>query len=400
MNRSDNAPVRSLPCGALVAVLLVATACGGPPPPRATSAPVEVGAFVVRLGADTVALEEFSRSATRIEGRQVIRTPRTSVREFSGDLGADGTLRRFEMTAREPGAEQASMRASVEWSDGTARVEIERAQGTDRFEMESSPGSLPFLGYSVSLYELALGRLRAGDEAVIRSSMIPLGASSPYVLELERGQGDTVIVTNIAGPNLALVDPDGRLLSWDGRGTTLAVTADRDVRIDIDRYAREYAARDAAGQGLGSLSPRDTTSAEVGGVGIQLVYGRPSARGREIFGGVVPWGETWRTGANQATTLRLDGDLLIGGTRVPAGEYSIFTVPGPDSWELIVNRRTGQWGTDHDPAEDVVRVAMTTRALDATVEQLTISVEPTSGGAAELRIEWDTVRAAAEVRAP
>jgi hypothetical protein len=384
-------------------VLLVAplvAACGGPPAPRSAADPVEVGAFVVRLGADTVALEEFSRSGSRIQGRQLVRAPRTSIREYSGTLRDDGTLERFEIRFRDTPEAEPTTHAQIEWADGGATVRVNR-QGTEQtFRNDAGAGSLPFVGYSVALYELALARMRSADLEAAELAMIPIGAEGTYPLRLERHGRDSVIVHNLAGANLARVDPDGRLLSWDGMGSTLAITADRDVTLDITRYAREYAERDAAGRGLGALSPRDSVSARVGDVAVTIAYGRPAARGRQVFGGVVPWGQVWRTGANQVTILRTDGDLMIGDARIPAGSYSLFSIPSPDGWELIVNRQTGQWGTDHDPAQDLARVRLRHETVETRLEQFTIELEPRGEREAELRLAWDDARATVGVRAP
>lgn len=143
-------------------------------------------------------------------------------------------------------------------------------------------------------------------------------------------------------------------------------------------------------------SPRDTARGVVGEASVLVDYGRPSKRGRAIFaaGGVVPYGQVWRTGANAATTLVTSGDLLVGETRVPAGTYTLYTVPNADAWQLVINRQTGQWGTQYDQSRDLARVPMRVTALPAPVEQFTVAVE---GGALVMR--WDTVQASAPLRA-
>jgi hypothetical protein len=121
-------------------------------------------------------------------------------------------------------------------------------------------------------------------------------------------------------------------------------------------------------------------------------YGRPSRRGREIFGNVVPWGTVWRTGANAATQFRTDRDLEIGGVVLPAGTYTLWTLPAPTGWHLIVNRQTGQWGTAYDSTQDFIRVPLTVTVLAAPVEVFTIAVEPQGAGGV-LSFAWDRTRA-------
>ena len=148
------------------------------------------------------------------------------------------------------------------------------------------------------------------------------------------------------------------------------------------------------GQQRPILSPRDTVSLELGtGRRIYIDYGRPSMRGRRIMGGLVPYGRVWRTGANAATTLVTDVDLELGGTSVPRGTYTLYTIPTAGGWTLIVNRQTGQWGTQYEPARDLARIPMQVGRLRAPVEQFTIALERGRAGAGTLALEWETTRA-------
>jgi hypothetical protein len=148
------------------------------------------------------------------------------------------------------------------------------------------------------------------------------------------------------------------------------------------------------------LSPRDTTRIEVGGRRVYIDYGRPYMRGRRIVGGLVPLGRVWRTGANAATTLVTETDLTIGTSRVPRGTYTLYTLPTATGWTLIVNRQTGQWGTQYDPSRDLVRIPMQVTTLRRPVEQFTIALEPGRGGGAHtLALSWETTRAAVPLRA-
>jgi hypothetical protein len=143
------------------------------------------------------------------------------------------------------------------------------------------------------------------------------------------------------------------------------------------------------------LSPRDTVVAkDVGGAALQIDYSRPAKRGRVVFGGVVPYGQVWRTGANAATQFKTDKALDFGGTIVPAGFYTLWTVPAADGWKLVVNSETGQWGTEHDASKDLATIPMSTTALSQPVERFTIRVEPAASGGV-LALEWDTTRATA-----
>ena len=134
-----------------------------------------------------------------------------------------------------------------------------------------------------------------------------------------------------------------------------------------------------------------------GGKPVTIDYSSPRAKGRKIYGELVPFGQVWRTGANESTTLVTPVDLTIGGTAVPAGSYTIFTVPNKDKWSLIISKKTGEWGTDYPgQANDLARVDMKVSALPSPVENFTISFEK-AGSGANLNIDWETTRASVMV---
>jgi DUF2911 family protein len=150
-----------------------------------------------------------------------------------------------------------------------------------------------------------------------------------------------------------------------------------------------------------SKRPSPPGTAAVGfadGKKVTIEYSRPYAKGRKIVGGLVPYDQVWRTGANEATSLKTDADLEIGGTTVPAGSYTLFTLPGQGSWKLIINKQTGQWGTNYDQSQDLARVNMKISALPQPLEQFTISFDKTGGDSATLNLDWENTRASVDVK--
>lgn len=131
---------------------------------------------------------------------------------------------------------------------------------------------------------------------------------------------------------------------------------------------------------------------------VNITYSRPSAKGRKIMGGLVPYGQVWRTGANEATSFTTDTDLVVGGTAVPAGKYTLYTLPGESSWKLIINKQTGQWGTKYDEKQDLARVAMQVGKTSAPVEQFTISFDKAGSDVAKLKLEWENTSASVDVK--
>ncbi|MDX2192995.1 MAG: DUF2911 domain-containing protein [Gemmatimonadales bacterium] len=145
----------------------------------------------------------------------------------------------------------------------------------------------------------------------------------------------------------------------------------------------------------GRKSPLDSLSFTVGTSDVKVCYGRPSARGRAIFPGVVKFGQLWRFGANEPTMIHTSGPLVIAGVKVGAGSYSLYAVPGDKEWEVIVNRSVKQWGeesgyTDEVKKQEVGRGKVKAEAAAAPVEQLTFSAA--AKGAKELVVEWEKTK--------
>ena len=130
---------------------------------------------------------------------------------------------------------------------------------------------------------------------------------------------------------------------------------------------------------------------------IKVDYSSPRAKGRKIFGELVPYGEVWRTGANEATTFVTDANLTVGGKDVPAGSYTIFTIPNADKWTLIINKKTGEWGIPYKyEADELARVDMKVSPTASPVENFTIALAP-MGGSCTLSISWENTQASADI---
>jgi len=147
-------------------------------------------------------------------------------------------------------------------------------------------------------------------------------------------------------------------------------------------------------------SPPAKAEGKIAGKNISVDYSAPSKRGRVIMGGLVPWDKVWRTGANAATTLRTDADLTIGSLAVPAGTYTLYTIPGEKEWTLIVNKETGQWGTSYDQTKDLGRVKMSVKPVKDTVETFVIAVKPSGAKSGALTLTWENTEASVPITVP
>ncbi|HVR44180.1 MAG TPA: DUF2911 domain-containing protein [Thermoanaerobaculia bacterium] len=141
---------------------------------------------------------------------------------------------------------------------------------------------------------------------------------------------------------------------------------------------------------LPRVSPKATVSQTVGLTPVTIIYSRPGVKGREIFGGLVPYDRVWRTGANEATIVEFGDDVTINGEKLTKGTYSLHTIPGRDSWTLIFNREANQWGSySYDAANDALRLSVRPRASDHPHELMTFSFPVVSADSAEVVLAWD-----------
>jgi hypothetical protein len=136
-------------------------------------------------------------------------------------------------------------------------------------------------------------------------------------------------------------------------------------------------------------SPPASASVVLGDKTLSVAYSAPSVRGRKIMGGLVPYGEVWRTGANPATTLVTPVNLKIGTLSVPAGTYTLFTLPSESGWTFIVSKKTGEWGIPYPEGNDLGRTPMKGTSLPASQEVMSISFENTRGKSTELHVRWE-----------
>ncbi len=136
-------------------------------------------------------------------------------------------------------------------------------------------------------------------------------------------------------------------------------------------------------------SPAAKAAVMLGGKDVTIDYNSPRMRGRVIMGGVVPYGKVWRTGANPATSFKTATSLMIGTLAVPAGSYTLYTLPDKSGWLLIVNKQTGQWGTEYDEKQDLGRTPLTAKTAGTPLDNMTIDFEHTKGAETELHIKWE-----------
>jgi hypothetical protein len=371
-----------------VLLLPLAIACATSPrrvdtPSLAPFGIADQGTFVVTLGRDTIAAERFRFGRARLDGEVVTRRPETVRRPYAMTFDAVGNPARLEFSTRRPTDTPASppiQTAVITLTGDTIVMETKRNDTTITRRIPAPHGTVPLLGQSYASYEMLTRRAaRAGGDSV----QIPtwaVGAPRTDEFSIVRLNADTMKIIAPFGTIYARVDAEGRIQGAHALRTTVKVIVTRAPMTDLTTIAMMAP--------IPQLSPRDTIRTSIGGANFAITYSRPMKRARVLFGETVPWGEVWRTGANEATHFHTDKDLVIGGTAVPAGTYTLWTIPRPEGWTLIINKQTGQWGTIYDPGQDLARIEMRDEAPATREEQFTISLEPTEPGAV-LRLKWD-----------
>jgi len=354
------------------------------------------GNFLYRLGQDTTSVEHYTRSADKWTVDQVGRAPRTLRRQYTVDLKR-GVVSHVSMAATPPGAADPTQTIEASFDPDSARSLVKAASGAvSRIALVVPPGTVVIAGGSPwAFYEPSLMKLAKGKADTASAPLYLLGANSMNHVTFKKLGKDSVDVSNDRLDRYHVrIDKTGHVMGVLPIAGTQKFSVERQSSLAIDDFANSFMAREKAGAGLGVLSPRDSVKVTAGGAALSIDYGRPSKRGRVVYGVVVPFGEIWRTGANAATQFRTDKALDFGGTVVPAGFYTLWTLPSSSGWKLIVNSETGQWGTEHKADKDLFTIPMQTSALPQVVEHFTISIEPTDKGGT-LNLDWDTTRASA-----
>jgi hypothetical protein len=361
----------------------------------------EKSSYITTLGSDTVVVESVVRTPNRLLGDIVVRVPATVRLHYDVELRPDGSVARSTLDTDPVGAKGMAARHMVLDFDADSVHESIDSDGTKRKVTRPIPkGVVPtfMTGFgasyglysSMGLYELLLERSRpaANDTLTVPGIDIASGAFAKRRFLARSATQIDVDYFGILWTHLT-VDANGHILGADARATTEQTETHRTEFVDVAGMAKAFASADHAGKGIGAASPNLIEKGTIGGQTIVVAYGSPRRRGRTILGAVVPYDRVWRTGANEATTVIFDKDVTIGGAAVPAGSYSLWTIPKADGTvQLVVNRQHGQWGTDYDQAQDLVRLPMQSSTAPAPQEDFAINIT-SAGNSGALRFSWD-----------
>ncbi len=351
--------------------------------PLAAQGPAS-GAYVATLGRDTVAVESFARMGDRIVGKSAVAYPRAMLRTYTITFGPGGAVSQFEFNSGVPGA-PATMHARWEYRGDSTFITFTRDTTTRQLAVATGTAHpMPFFEDLFGPWDLILqSALSGGADS---GSFTTLNGRTPLAFTARREGAHGVAFTWTEwGTGYARFDPDGTLQEIDLTATTSKYLVHRVSEVNVEGTAAAWAKRPQPGL----LSPRDTARIALGDAHVMIDYSRPSLRGRVMFGKLLPWGKIWRLGANAATQLITDKDLVIGRDTIPAGTYSLWSVLTPTTWELIVNKQHGQWGTEYHADSDLVHIPLTVSRPSTPLEQFTITLEPKGADSGTMRFAWE-----------
>lgn len=365
--------------------LLVATVVASCKSPNTSN---EAG-FITLLGNDTLAVESFSKSEGYFTAKVVLRSPSLSLRKYyltySNDDFYKLEVTQFDPTQGFNGPETLVQRMTRQ--QDSLRVESEGRDGTTVRTVAFEKDMLPFIDMVHWPYDLAFNKaVQAPNDSINQRLWTGRGLST-FIITKE-GSDSLTIRHPSRGVMGVDIHENGDIQLLDAGLTTRKLKVHRVNTVDINKVAASFAEADRNGKTFGELSGAPEEHFKFKGAEFDVSYGSPQKRGREIFGGIVPWGQLWRTGANRATHFKTSKNLKIGDLNVPAGEYTFFTIPEPDGGTLIINKQTGQNGQSYNQDRDLGRVPMQINQQKEVTEPFTIKIEESENGGV-IKLIWD-----------
>lgn len=378
-------------------VLSALTAAGCKPAVSVSSpspSPDAATSYLVRLGADTVAVEKFSRNGNHIESEILQRSPLTFIGRSTIDLGANGLASSWTYDPRLVSGPRPAGSASRVLTFAADSVTVVSDTGAKFTRRVAGGPAVPNLTNSMLTWNLAIAYARAqGRDSVNVPTVGAAGGRGSVPIRFVTKDS---VRSYYGGPDWPIyikLDPQGNVATFNGTATTIKIIATRVPNVEVRTLAAAFSVRDQTAGAMGAASTRDTARAQINGAPMWIDYGRPALRGRNAWVNGVLGDTLWRTGANAATQIQTPVDITIAGNAIPAGKYTLWThvLPGNAAYELIFNKQVGQWGTVYDAKQDLVRVPLTVKRVGTSAERFTMMVEPNGDGGL-IAMQWGTTR--------
>lgn len=350
--------------------------------------------FITKLGNDTLAVERIDHSITgQINADVLLRSPRTSLKSYS--LSYDENNRLTSMNSHDNTAvgpfkgmtNGSVMGTNYKTSGDSLTINTQGRNGPITYQVLNDKPLIPFIDMVHWPFDLAFRQNINAQTDSIHQFMLTGRRASDFIIH-KTGPRAYTLRHPSRGVMEVSTSSDGGLKLLDAKATTRKLIVTRAEKLDFDKLATHFIEKDKNGSPFGTLSGAIVGDFSFNGAEFQVSYGSPAKRGRDIFGGIVPYGARWRTGANRATHFKTSKKIVIDGKSLPPGEYTFFTIPEIDGGTLIINSQTGQNGRSYDQSRDFIRTPMTRSSQEEITEQFSIKVVQNSLGGS-IQLIWD-----------
>ncbi|MDZ4679583.1 MAG: DUF2911 domain-containing protein [Saprospiraceae bacterium] len=353
------------------------------------------GVMILTLGKDTTTIQSFEIRGDSIFSKILYLPQGLQLIEGKGTLYPDGNLKGMYSTVSvlSPDGKWVQSQETTVTSDADSTyIRVKRGETVINRNFAGRcyvTNNADIASFHLFPYRGFYAPAKVGDTLTSQH----VGGSSLKKFTVAKIQKNQVRVgSSMMGYLTLVLDKKNRLQSIDGRGSSLNFTATVHRKLPFETLKNHFIQKQIKSGPPPSVSTRDTVRATIGTQMVTINYWRPSARGRVIFGEIVPMNRFWRVGANNATEISFTQPVYFGDQKLEAGKYTLFAMPSDTQWLLMFNGKTGIWGTEYDASADVLRVPMTVESLPAHVEKLTLSVMPSPGGGGVLNIEWEKTK--------
>lgn len=353
------------------------------------------GVMILTLGKDTTTIQSFEIRSDSIFSKILYLPQGLQLIEGKGTLYPDGNLKSMysKVSGLSPDGKWVQNQETTVTSDADSTyIRIKRGETTTNRNFAGRSyvtNNADAASFHLFPYRGFYAPAKVGD------TLTSQHVGGPYlkkfsVAKIQKNQ--VRVGSSMMGYLTLVLDKKNRLQAIDGRGSSLNFTATVHRKLDFETLKNHFVEKQIKSGAVPSISTRDTVVATLGLQTVTINYWRPLARGRKIFGEIVPMNRFWRVGANNATEISFTQPVYFGDQKLEAGKYTLFAMPSDTQWLLMFNSKTGIWGTEYDASADVLRVPVKVESLPEHVEKLTLSVSPAADGGGVLRIEWEKTR--------
>ena len=353
------------------------------------------GCLIYTLGKDTTAIGNYELKGYNFSLTVADLTEAVTVSKLKGTFFPNGELQAVEgnMYKPIPGKDPVLLSTYKLYYDSNSTfIEIRRNNTVIKRKYPAKIMVANSLGGYTLVYMPALlvsfAPRKNGDSLL--SHHIVFNSARDFIIR-KTGDGTFSIGSSVMGIFTLSLDKKGDLRSVDGIGTSWNIKGTVVPLLNMDSVITANVTKDQESPHIAITNRLDSVQRTIGGAAIKIRYSRPSVRGRVIFGEVVPYDRFWRTGADAATKLTLSHPIYFNGKELPAGEYSIFTMPSKNGWTIMFNKQPNIWGTEYKAENDVLRVPMSVEVLQETVELLTIEVVQADKGG-RIEVSWEKLK--------